>query len=74
MVLAIIIVLFLSVSVHNWHTLLKNAGTLEKVVWFSFASVSFVILVLRSFDIKVPSPAVPIQKVIETVFKSIKDL
>jgi hypothetical protein len=73
MVIIIILVLFVSISIYNWFTLLKSSGTLERIVYFSLTFISFVILILHSFDVKIPSPTNGIKFVIESFFESIKE-
>jgi hypothetical protein len=68
MLTAIVLFLFLFVILFDRLTLLKKTDKREKIIYYFLMSISFVILILYSFDISVPSPSSVIKDALDAIF------
>jgi hypothetical protein len=62
-----VLLLFLVAVLYDRSTLLKTAGKRDKVLYVIIMGISFVLLILHSFEIPVPSPSEAIVKVLESM-------
>jgi protein-S-isoprenylcysteine O-methyltransferase Ste14 len=69
MLTTIVILLYVCVMLFDFLPSRKDRSKKESIVYFGILSVSFCVLLLYSFDIKVPGPSEPIRNVVETLFK-----
>lgn len=67
--IVIVIILYLSVIVFDLVPLIKSGKKKDYWVYSIFLAVSFCILILYLLNVKVPSPSIIIQDLIEKVFK-----
>lgn len=68
MLTGIVILLFVFVYLFNYKPVLKEGKKTEKIVHISIMSISFIVLILYSFGISVPSPTEPIKNVVSLLF------
>lgn len=64
----IVIIVTLSIIIFDWQILLKNTGTMEKTVYLSLMSVSFIVMILYSIGIDMPSLSLAIETVLNSIF------
>ena len=69
MLTAIVLSLFLPVTLYEWKATLKHADKKVKIIHTSIMLVSFCVLMLYSLDVSVPSPSDMITDVVEAIFK-----
>ncbi len=69
MLTAIVILLFAGTVLFDFLPKMKNEPPKNKAVYIALISVSFIVLVLFSFEIIVPSPAGLIKSVVKSIFK-----
>lgn len=63
----IVVVLYAVIFLTDFIPYFKTTGTKDKIVYGSFMLVSFVVLILYSLGIKVPSPTTPIKDAIDAI-------
>lgn len=68
MLTAIVLILFIAVTPYEWFAVLRKEEKKVKIIYLSIMLVSFIILVLQSVNVFVPSPADFITNVIESIF------
>lgn len=68
MLTGIVILLFVFVYLFDYKPVLKEGKKTEKIVHISIMSISFIVLILYSFGISVPSPTEPIKNVVSLLF------
>lgn len=68
MLTGIVILLFVFVYLFDCKPVLKEGKKTEKIVHISIMSISFIVLILYSFGISVPSPTEPIKNVVSLLF------
>lgn len=68
MLTVIVILLFVFVYFFDYKPVFKNGKKNEKIVHVSIMAISFVILILFSIGITLPSPTEPIKNVINLLF------
>lgn len=68
MLTGIVILLFVFVYFFDYKPVFKNGEKNEKIVHVSIMAISFVILILYSIDITLPSPTEPIKNVVSFLF------
>lgn len=64
----IVIIVTLSIIIFDWQILLKNTGTMEKTIYLSLMSVSFIVMILYSIGIYMPSLSLAIETVLNSIF------
>jgi len=69
MLATIVILLYVCVVLFDFIPSKKHRSKKESIVYCFLLSVSFCVLILYSFDIKVPGPSEPIRNVVEKLFK-----
>lgn len=69
MLTAIVIFLFAGAIVFDFRPKLKNEPKKSKIIYLSLICVSFIVLILYSFNISVPSPAGSIDSFVKSIFK-----
>lgn len=69
MLTAIVIFLFAGAVVFDFLPKLKNQPKRNKIIYLALIGVSFIVLVLYSFDVTVPGPSEPIKSLVESIFK-----
>ena len=68
MLTGIVILLFVFVYLFDYKPVLKEGKKTEKIVHISIMSISFIVLILYSFGISVPSPTEPIKNVVSLLW------
>ncbi len=70
MLSVIVVLLFAGVVVFDFVPQIKRkvASKKDGAVYIIFLIVSFAVLLLFSFDVKVPSPSVPIMNIVSALF------
>ncbi len=68
MLTAIILFLFLTVIIYDYKTALKQAEKGIKRIYTVIMLISFIILILDSLQISIPSPNILITKAIDALF------
>lgn len=68
MLTGIVILLFVFFYLFDYKPVLKEGKKTEKIVHISIMSISFIVLILYSFGISVPSPTEPIKNVVSLLF------
>ena len=69
MLTAIVLFLFLLVTLYEWTATLKHENKRVKIIHTSIMLVSFCVLMLYSLNVPVPSPSNMIADVLEAIFK-----
>ena len=64
----IVVLLFFLFILFDYLPQRTEGGIKEKAVYWSLLSAGFVVLILYTFDIRLPSPTGPIRAVIERLF------
>lgn len=68
MITGIVVVFFLAILALDLRPLWKNMNIKIRIVYCSLLLASFCVLVLYTINIPVPSPAIPIIKLIDALF------
>lgn len=68
MITGIVVVFFLAILALDLRPLWKNMNIKIRIVYCSLLLVSFCVLVLYTINIPIPSPAIPIIKLIDALF------
>ena len=68
MLTALVLFLFIPATLVEWLTVLKHSRKKAKIIHISLMLVSFVVLMLYSFNIAVPTPTDGIQQVLDAIF------
>ncbi|NLV58431.1 MAG: hypothetical protein GXY67_06635 [Clostridiales bacterium] len=68
MLTAIVLLLFVPATLMEWLTVLKHSEKKVKVIHIAIMLISFVLLILYSLSVTVPSPSEGITQVIEAIF------
>ena len=68
MLTAIVVILYAVIVPIDFRLTFKSGGKKEKLVYFGLLAVSLFVLLLYSLGIPVPSPSVPITRVIDSIF------
>lgn len=69
MLTAIVIFLFAGAVVFDFLPKLKNQPGKNKMIYLALIGISFIVLILYSFDIVVPGPSEPIKSLVKSIFK-----
>ncbi len=64
----IVVTLYILVVLLDFLPSRKEKGKKENIIYFTFLTISFSVLILYSFNIFVPGPAEPIKRVIDLFF------
>ena len=72
MLTAIVILLYICVVLFDFLPSKKTRSKKESVIYCTLLFVSFSVLVLFTFDIRVPGPSEPIRNIVEKLFKPSK--
>jgi H+/Cl- antiporter ClcA len=67
----IVVVVFLVILAADLLPKWKNTGKKEKFFYIALMIISFGVLVLYTFDVKIPSPTKPITKLIDSLFPAL---
>lgn len=68
MLTGIVTLLFVFVYLFDYKPVIQKGKNAEKIVHISIMSISFIILILYSFGISVPTPTEPIKNVVSALF------
>ncbi len=71
MITLIVVVIFLVIIAADLLPKWKTMDTREKFFYCALMLVSFSVLVLFTFDVKIPSPTKPITKLIDALFPAL---
>jgi hypothetical protein len=68
MITIIVIIIFLAIIAADLLPKWNKTGTKDKILYCTLMLISFGVLILYTFDVKIPSPTKPITKLIEALF------
>lgn len=71
MITIIVVVTFLVIIAADLLPKWKNTGTKVKALYIALMVISFGVLVLYTFDVKIPSPTKPITELIDSLFPAL---
>ena len=71
MITIIVVVVFLIIIAADLLPKWKNTGTKDKALYIALMVISFGVLVLYTFDVKIPSPTKPITEMIDSLFPAL---
>lgn len=69
MLTAIVVFLYAGTVAFDFLPKLKGQPKKNKIVYCALIGISFIVLILYSLGIMVPSPAVPIKNLVKSIFK-----
>lgn len=68
MITGIVVIFFLAILALDLRPIWANSNVKIRIVYCSLLLTSFCILVLYTFNVPIPSPAIPIIKLIDALF------
>ncbi len=71
MITIIVVVIFLAIIAADLLPKWNSMGTKDKVLYCVLMLISFSVLVLFTFDVKIPSPTKPITELIDALFPAL---